>query len=243
MRRADRLFQIVQHLRARRLTTAAQLGELLNVSPRTIYRDVRDLSLSGIPIQGEAGVGYALDRSFELTALMFTPDEVEAVVVGLRMAQAFAGHRLSDAAVTALDKVILALPRHRRGEVDRSPIFAPAVHANHHVDPLREQLGAAVNARSILELTYADDGSRETVRAVQPLALHFWGSVWTLAAWCRLRRDFRNFRLDRIHACAPTGECFADEPGKTLEDFLRSVDLRLKAQKSRTTTEQRPNPH
>jgi predicted DNA-binding transcriptional regulator YafY len=224
MRRADRLFQIVQHLRARRLTTAAQLGELLNVSPRTIYRDVRDLSLSGIPIQGEAGVGYALDRSFELTALMFTPDEVEAVVVGLRMAQAFAGHRLSDAAVTALDKVILALPRHRRGEVDRSPIHAPAVHANQQVDPLREQLGAAVNARSILELTYADDGSRETVRAVQPLALHFWGSVWTLAAWCRLRRDFRNFRLDRIRACSATGESFPDEAGKTLEDFLRAIE-------------------
>ena len=111
MRRADRLFQIVQHLRARRLTTAAELADLLSVSERTIYRDIRDLSLSCIPIQGEAGVGYRLDRSFELTALMFTPDEVEAVVVGLRMAQAFAGSRLSDASVTALDKVILALPK------------------------------------------------------------------------------------------------------------------------------------
>jgi len=111
MRRADRLFQIVQHLRARRLTTAAELADLLSVSERTIYRDIRDLSLSSIPIQGEAGVGYRLDRSFELTALMFTPDEVEAVVVGLRMAQAFAGSRLSDASVTALDKVILALPK------------------------------------------------------------------------------------------------------------------------------------
>jgi len=234
MRRADRLFQIVQHLRARRLTTAAQLGDLLDVSPRTIYRDIRDLSLSGIPIQGEAGIGYALDRSFELTALMFTPDEVEAVVVGLRMAQAFAGHRLSDAAVTALDKVILALPRHRRDEVDRSPIYAPAVHANHHVDPLREQLSDAVSARSVLQLTYADDGSRETIRAVQPLALHFWGSVWTLAAWCRLRRDFRNFRLDRIHACTSTGDSFADEPGKTLEDFLRAIESRQSAIKAQS---------
>jgi predicted DNA-binding transcriptional regulator YafY len=234
MRRADRLFQIVQHLRARRLTTAAQLGDLLNVSPRTIYRDVRDLSLSGIPINGEAGVGYALDRSYELTALMFTPDEVEAVVVGLRMAQAFAGHRLSHASVTALDKVVLALPKSRRGEVDRSPIYAPAIHTNQHLDPLREQLGAAVNARSVLELTYADDGSRETVRMVQPLALHFWGSVWTLAAWCCLRHGFRNFRLDRIHACTPTGESFVDEPGKTLEDFLRDIEQRFPSGKSAT---------
>jgi predicted DNA-binding transcriptional regulator YafY len=226
MRRADRLFQIVQHLRARRLTTAAQLAQLLAVSERTIYRDVRDLSLSGIPVQGEAGVGYRLDRSFELTALMFTPDEVEAVVVGLRMAQAFAGHRLSDASVTALDKVILALPKHRRAEVDQPQIYAPAVHAHSEVDPLREILSAAVNNRAVLRFEYADDGAKKTQRDVQPLALHFWGSVWTLAAWCRLRQDFRSFRLDRISACVHTGDSFSDEPSKTLADFLRKCGVR-----------------
>ncbi len=226
MRRADRLFQIVQHLRARRLTTAAELANLLAVSERTIYRDVRDLSLSNIPIQGEAGVGYRLDRSFELTALMFTPDEVEAVVVGLRMAQAFAGPRLSDASVTALDKVILALPKHRRAEIERPPIFVPAVHAHQEVDRLRETLTAAINDKAILRLTYADDNGKNTERTVQPLALHFWGSVWTLAAWCRLRNDFRNFRLDRVQACDRTGELFTDEPGKALDDFLRTVRAR-----------------
>jgi predicted DNA-binding transcriptional regulator YafY len=226
MRRADRLFQIVQHLRARRLTTAAQLAELLAVSERTVYRDIRDLSLSGIPVQGEAGVGYCLDRSFELTALMFTRDEVEAVVVGLRMAQAFAGHRLSHASVTALDKVILALPKHRRAEVERPQIYAPPVHAHREVDSLRESLAAAINDRAVLQLTYADDNGSKTHRDVQPLALHFWGSVWTLAAWCRLRLDFRNFRLDRVSACTRTGDAFADEPGKTLADFLHTVGVR-----------------
>jgi predicted DNA-binding transcriptional regulator YafY len=226
MRRADRLFQIVQHLRARRLTKAAELANLLAVSERTIYRDIRDLSLSGIPVKGEAGVGYCLDRSFELTALMFTPDEVEAVVVGLRMAKAFAGQRLSDASVTALDKVILALPKHRRAEVDRPPIFVPAVHAHREVDPLRETLTTAINDRAVLRLTYADDSGKNSVRPVQPLALHFWGSVWTLAAWCRLRQDFRNFRLDRVQVCDRTGEQFTDEPGKTLDDFLRTVRVR-----------------
>jgi predicted DNA-binding transcriptional regulator YafY len=225
MRRADRLFQIVQHLRARRLTTAAQLAGLLAVSERTIYRDVQDLSLSGVPVKGEAGVGYCLDRSFELTALMFTPDEVEAVVVGLRMAQAFAGERLRSASVTALDKVILALPKQRRGEVERSPLYVPAVNAHREVDPVRELLAAAATDRAVLRLTYADNDGSQTDRCVQPLALHFWGSVWTLAAWCRLRRDFRNFRLDRVTACTRTGETFLDEPGKTLEDFLRSVRL------------------
>jgi len=226
MRRADRLFQIVQHLRARRLTTAAQLADFLAVSERTIYRDVRDLSLSGIPVMGEAGVGYCLDRSFELTALMFTPDEVDAVVVGLRMAQAFAGRRLRDASITALDKVILALPKGRRAEVERSQIYAPPVHAHREVDPIREMLNSAINDRAVLQITYADDGRKKSTRCVQPLALHFWGSVWTLAAWCRLRVDFRNFRLDRISACTRTGEPFTDEPGKTLSDFLRKVGVR-----------------
>jgi predicted DNA-binding transcriptional regulator YafY len=226
MRRADRLFQIVQHLRARRLTTAAQLADLLSVSERTIYRDIRDLSLSGIPVQGEAGVGYCLDRSFELTALMFTPDEVEAVVVGLRMARAFAGERLRDASTTALDKVILALPKGRREEVNRPQIYVPLNDASDDVDPLRELLNSAIHDRAVLHLNYSDDGLRTTDRAIQPLALNFWGSVWTLIAWCRLRRDFRNFRLDRVSTCLRTGESFANEPGKTLDDFLRSLDVR-----------------
>jgi predicted DNA-binding transcriptional regulator YafY len=226
MRRADRLFQIVQHLRARRLTTAAELANLLSVSERTIYRDIRDLSLSSIPIQGEAGVGYRLDRSFELTALMFTPDEVEAVVVGLRMAQAFAGHRLSDASVTALDKVILALPKNRRAEVERSQIYVPLMNAHRQVDPMREALNTAINDHAVLRLTYADDASKHTSRNVRPLALYFWGSVWTLAAWCELRVAFRSFRLDRIHACERTGASFIEEQGKTLNDFLRSAGVR-----------------
>jgi len=226
MRRADRLFQIVQHLRARRLTTAAELAGFLAVSERTIYRDIRDLSLSGIPVMGEAGVGYCLDRSFELTALMFTPDEVDALVVGLRMAQAFGGTRLRDASVTALDKVILVLPKQRRAEVERSPIYVPPVNSHRAIEPLRETLASAIQDRAVLHLAYADNDGGKTDRPVQPLALHFWGSVWTLAAWCRLRKDFRNFRLDRIADCARSGESFIDEPGKTLNDFLRSVGVR-----------------
>src|SRR5580698_11468279 len=155
MRRADRLFQIVQHLRARRLTTAAQLAEFLAVSERTIYRDIRDLSLSGIPVLGEAGVGYRLDRSFELTALMFTPDEVEAVVVGLRMARAVAGERLRDASPTALDKVILSLPKSRREEVNRPQIYVPLNDASDDVDPLRELLNSAIHDRAVIHLTYS----------------------------------------------------------------------------------------
>jgi predicted DNA-binding transcriptional regulator YafY len=221
MRRADRLFQIVQHLRARRLTTAARLAQLLHVSERTVYRDMRDLSLSGIPILGEAGVGYSLDKSYELTALMFTPEEVEALVVGLRMARAFGGHRIADAAGPALDKVILALPKERRAEVHNSQIYAPAVHAQSSLEPLMDDLRAAISARDVLHISYADSANKPTRRNVQPLALNFWGSVWTLVAWCELRVDFRSFRVDRIRKCASAGHRFEDQPGRTLEDFLR----------------------
>jgi predicted DNA-binding transcriptional regulator YafY len=225
MRRADRLFQIVQHLRARRLTTAAQLAEYLSVSERTIYRDVRDLSLSSIPVKGEAGVGYCLDHSFELTALMFTPEEVESVVVGLRMAKAFGGPRLRAAAVPALDKVILALPKNRRAEVDRPQMYASSFNSHRSTDELLESIRSAIDERAVIKLKYADDQNRESERTVRPLALHFWGSVWTSTAWCNTREDFRNFRLDRLRSCIRTGDSFVDEPGKTLDDFLNSVGV------------------
>lgn len=223
MRRADRLFQIVQHLRARRLSTAAQLADLLAVSERTIYRDVRDLMLSGIPVRGEAGVGYCVDRSFELTALMFSREEVEAVVVGLRMAQAFGGPKLRTAAVPALDKVILALPKARRAEIDRPQMYAPLDNAHRALDKLIETARSAIDERAILSLTYTDDQGRETQRDVRPLALVFWGSAWTLGAWCGLRNGFRSFRLDRVRNCDRTGATFVDESGKTLADYLRAA--------------------
>jgi predicted DNA-binding transcriptional regulator YafY len=196
---------------------------LLRVSERTIYRDIRDLSLSGIPVLGEAGVGYSLDRSFELTALMFTPDELEAIVVGLRMARAFAGRRLAQAARPALDKVILALPRERRAEVDRPQIYAPPVEKHRALEPLMEQLRTAIDTCQQIRIAYTDSADEHSRRTVRPLALNFWGAVWTLAAWCELRCDFRSFRLDRILKADLTGATFAPEPGKTLEDFLAVI--------------------
>src|SRR5580704_3494501 len=116
MRRADRLFQIVNHLRSRRLTTAAQLSALLQVSDRTIYRDIRDLSLSGVPVEGEAGVGYRLAKTFDLPPIMFTFDELEAMVMGARMVEAWGGPTLAMHARTALSKIAVALPPARREE-------------------------------------------------------------------------------------------------------------------------------
>ncbi len=223
MRRADRLFQIVQHLRARRLTTAAQLARWLEVSERTVYRDIRDLSVSGVPVEGEAGVGYRLDRRFDLTPIMFTRDEVEAVVAGLRMAQTFAGPTLAKAAISALDKVSLALPPERREEIELPRLFAPGFHVNTEIGLRIDVLRNAIATRRKLHLFYTNERKEKTCRTLCPLALYFWGSAWTLAAWCELRQDFRNFRLDRIEQFSVTDEIFSEGEGKSLQDFLRHV--------------------
>jgi predicted DNA-binding transcriptional regulator YafY len=224
MRRADRLFQIVQELRGGRLVTARTLAEHLEVSPRTIYRDVRDLLASGVPIQGEAGVGYTLPKSFDLPPLMFDRHEIEALVIGARIVQSWGDGELARAARAALSKVEVVLPERLRHRLDETALFAPGFHV-----PVeqRETLGLlrkAVAERRRVWLDYKDAEAQRTERVVRPLGLFFWGTGWSLCGWCELRDDFRNFRLDRMHEVQPRrGEAglFELEPGKTLEDFLR----------------------
>ena len=164
MRRADRLFQIVQHLRARRLTTAAQLADLLEVSERTVYRDISDLSTSGVPIQGEAGVGYKIDHSYELTPLMFDSNEIEAVIAGLRMAETFAGPTLRRAAQSALNKVILALPPERRGDVEKPRLFASSFRADPLVGTRIDFIRDAIAGHQKVAISYRNEECRPSER-------------------------------------------------------------------------------
>ena len=221
MRRADRLFAIVQYLRGRRLTTAAQLARWLEVSERTIYRDVADLAGSGVPIDGEAGVGYRIRAGVDLPPLMFSFDEIDALAMGARFVEAWASPKLARGARSALAKIAAALPGDKRAALESAPLFAPGVfdaQAGARLDALREAIGE----RRFADLDYQDAAARVTQRRVRPLALYFWGDVWTLAGWCELRQDFRNFRLDRIAEVTVT-ERFPDESGKRLEDFLRKM--------------------
>jgi len=223
MRRADRLFQIVQHLRGRRLTTAAQLAQWLEVSERTVYRDISDLGRSGVPIEGEAGFGYRILRGFEVPPLMFTLDEVEALVTGLRMVESWGGPALGKASRSALEKITMALPSYRITEIEGTRLFAPGFHLDPGVGATLELIrGAIMNQRKLL-LTYSDAGQNVSERTIRPLALHFWGTSWTLAAWCEAKIDFRNFRLDRCRKVSVSDEKFRNETGKTLEDFLLKV--------------------
>lgn len=223
MRRAERLFQIAQYLRGRRLTTARQLADWLNVSERTIYRDIRDLSISGIPIEGEAGVGYRVKNGFDLQPLMFSSDEIEAMVAGMRMVQAWGGPQLAASGAAALAKITLALPREKRDFVEATPLFAP----NFHIDPAHgerlENIRQAIGRQYKLRLDYVDAKQQSTQRTIWPLALYFWGDSWSIAAWCETRTDFRSFRLDRIRAMMPTADRYASVSGRRLADFVRAT--------------------
>jgi predicted DNA-binding transcriptional regulator YafY len=223
VRRADRLFQIVQHLRSRRLTTAQQLAQWLEVSERTVYRDIRDLGLSGVPIDGEAGVGYRLRKGFDLPPIMFSFDEVEALVAGARMIQAWGGPALAASSRSAVAKIALALPPDRRESVESTRLFAPQFHVDAHTGSMLETARQAIVQKRKLRMVYAKAEEEPEERLVHPFGLHFWGAKWTLVAWCELRQDYRTFRLDRIANATLTDEGFREQPGRNLEDFLARI--------------------
>jgi predicted DNA-binding transcriptional regulator YafY len=220
MRRADRLFRIVQRLRRRGATTARQLAEALEVSERTVYRDVRDLLSSGVPIQGEAGVGYALDRSFDLPPLMFDEEEIEALVLGARIVRAWADKKLACAAEEALQKIEAVLPPWLKSRLSESALMAPDFHVKARLRSGLEELRHAIREQRKARFHYVDKAQARSERVVHPLGLAYWGQTWTLTAWCEMRNGFRNFRLDRIEGLQITGERFDQVSGHTLADFL-----------------------
>ena len=225
MRRADRLFQIVQHLRGGRLVTAQKLGAWLEVSERTIYRDIADLQSTGVPIDGEAGVGYMMREGFDLPPLMFTRDEIVALVAGARMVRAFGGAAMARAADEALVKIGAVLPEQEKDRIARTEIHAPMYVVSTADREAIDLIERAVEARSVLTLDYRDEAGRSTMREARPLGLWFWGKVWTLIAWCELRDDFRAFRIDRIASVALAGRSFRPERGKQLADFYRRAEM------------------
>lgn len=221
MRRADRLFQIVQCLRGGRLLTARKLAERLEVSERTIYRDIADLIGSGVPIDGEAGIGYLMRSGYDLPPLMFSRDEIAALVAGARMVRSFGGAAMALAAEEALVKIAAVLPPDLRDRPAGVAIHAHDAGALSDADrAMVDQLDRAVDALRRVTLGYRDAEGAVTQRTVRPLGLWFWGKVWTLIAWCELRDDFRMFRIDRIAAAGDAGP-FRPDRDKTLAVFFQ----------------------
>jgi predicted DNA-binding transcriptional regulator YafY len=220
MRRADRLFQITQLLRNRRVITANQLAERLEVSVRTIYRDIQDLSLSGIPVQGEPGVGYMLRHNLDIPPMMFNAEELEALILGVKMLKAWSGSQLGQYAQSALDKIEAVLPAELKNNIEKSKLFVPqfSIGSNNqkHFDIIRH----AVNHQHCITIEYQAINGKHSTRVIEPLGLYYWGKVWTLVAWCKLRNSFRVFRIDHIQKLTNEKILFETKQGQLLDDYI-----------------------
>jgi predicted DNA-binding transcriptional regulator YafY len=203
MSRSARLLDLIQALRRhRRPVTAAQLAAELGVSVRTVYRDIVTLSAAGAPIVGEAGLGYVLQRGFFLPPLMFTSDEVDALMLGLQFVAARGDPELIRAAEDATAKIAAVLPPPLRDEAAASGLIAAG--GDQQAGWLAT-IRRALRSEQRLQLAYQDKRGRTTDRIVWPVALGFFQDSEMLAAWCELRQDFRHFRLDRIAEAATCG--------------------------------------
>jgi predicted DNA-binding transcriptional regulator YafY len=225
--RTDRLVAMVMHLQGRRVVRAEDMAAQFEVSVRTIYRDIAALGEAGVPIAGEAGVGYSLVRGYHLPPVMLTADEASALVVGAEMVRTFADASVSGPMSAALDKLRAVLPRERQDHIERLArqtviVGRPMASSG---DPaaqpwlLAVQRGVAL--RRVLRLLYrAGQRGEETTRDVEPLGVVFYGGAWYLVAWCRLRGDFRHFRVDRVRELEMLAESFASRPDFSLARHL-----------------------
>jgi predicted DNA-binding transcriptional regulator YafY len=220
MRPADRLFQIVQLIRGRRLTTASWLAQRLELSERTIYRDIAQLQAQGVPIEGEAGVGYRLGRGFDLPPLMFTLEEARALASAVQLAQQWLDPELATASEAALSRVVSVLPTHVRARTDGLNLLVPPSGLSDSVLKNMQLLRRASQMKHKVRVQYLDATNQQSARILRPLALFYWGKVWTLAAWCEMRGGFRNFRFDRMEQVTWLEERFENEGGKSLDDFM-----------------------
>jgi predicted DNA-binding transcriptional regulator YafY len=220
MRRTDRLFDLIQILRDGRLHTARDMAERLEVSVRTLWRDMATLIASGLPVEGERGVGYILREPVTLPPLTLTHDEVQALTLGLALVTRGADPSLTRAAESLQGKIAAVLPARLLEGLGQDTWVFPsdeAMAAARHLPALRR----AIRQRERVVITYGDGAGLTSKRLVRPLLLEFWGRVWTLASWCEARADFRSFRIDRIIGLAPTGETFPDEPGRDVATWRR----------------------
>ena len=226
MRRADRLFQIIQLLRGRRRAVTAQwLAEQLEVSERTIYRDIRDLIASGTPIEGEAGVGYSLRSGYDLPPLMFDEEEIEALVLGARVVASFGDEKLARAAAAVVSKVEAVLPARLKPKISQAGLYAPRTPASSASGEGLLAVRLALTERQKLRIHYVKGDGATSDRVIWPLGAFFWGRSWTVTAWCELRNDFRNFRLDRIEQIEATGDTFPEEAERSLAAYFRSIGV------------------
>jgi predicted DNA-binding transcriptional regulator YafY len=220
MRRADRLFDVIQTLRgAARPMTAAALAEKLEVTVRTIYRDIAALQASRVPIEGAAGIGYVLRRGFDLPPLMFTPEEIDAIGLGMRLLQRIRGPKLQRAAEGVQAKLVSAMPPRLRPQLTDAPIYVSDGDAPPSGIDL-SRVRQAIRDTQKMAIAYDDQKGRRTHRTIWPIAMAYYVDVTLIAAWCELRADYRHFRVDRVQAARFLDETFPADDGKLIAEWM-----------------------
>lgn len=217
MRRTDRLFDLIQILRDGRLHKAAEIATQLDVSVRTIWRDMATLMASGLPVEGERGTGYILRSPITLPPMMLTGPELDALRHGVKLVADGPDQALARAARQLATKIASVTPAPPEGDLDELFAFTGKEAKRHttHLPILRK----AIRAKERLAISYIDPEGRETHRDIRPLGLEKWARVWVLVGWCEARQDFRSFRIDRIVGLQETGEGFTLEPHQKIETY------------------------
>lgn len=222
MRRADRLIKLTHFLRRRRrAVTAQRIAEEFGICTRTVYRDIHDLMDSGVPISGEAGVGYMIDKQYYLPPITFDADELEAIGLGISMVRQWTDDRFAEKANHAFEKIQAVLPASLQGELEQITTYTFSTRPELPWTVSFSSLRECIRSRPKIHIIYTDEKAQQTSRTLRPLALLFFSPVWLLASWCEKRKDFRNFRLDRIVSLDYCEETFNDEPDKSLDAFMR----------------------
>ena len=223
MHKSERLFQLVNILKSRRFAiTANELANKLQVSQRTIYRDIQHLQSSGVPVEGEAGTGYLI-TDYDLPPMMFTLEELQALLLGSKMVSAWTDPQLAANAQAAMTKINAVLPNRLKQRVAELPYLVSAFHHDKSHQTTTLILRKAITNKTCIEFHYLDVNQRPTQRIVDPLGLEYWGAKWTLIAYCQLRSDYREFRLDRIQSIIPLAKAFDTNSQKSLAHYMELV--------------------
>ena len=197
MRKAERLFQLTNFIRAKQPVTAKQISEELGISVRTVYRYIDDLSVSGIPVYGTTGIGYKLDEHFELPPLNLTESELEALMLGVDMVCRWTGNDFSRSAKSLSHKIEAALPAKLQKE-NHPKLHVPSYPDTAKINDIWEIVHFSISEDISLMIEYQALNNEYSTRTIYPLGLFFWGGKWTVGSWCTLRENYRDFRLDRI---------------------------------------------
>ncbi len=224
MRPADRLFRIIQLMRATgRAMTAAEIAEKMEVAPRTIYRDMDHLIASGAPIEGERGVGYMLREAFDAPPLTFTFEQLEALAFGLRAVEMLGDPRLGQAAREAKEKMLGMLPADHAERLVSTPIHAFRSSAQPMVPDCLGDVRSALSAKRKVWIAYHSLPGERSQRVVWPLGLAAFGAIWVMTAWCEMRQGFRDFRLDRVEDWKVMPDRFEPAPHQTYQAYLKEL--------------------